>query len=331
MVKIYPEKLKPGDRVRIIAPARSMAIISKELTEIANRRFADLGLELSFGNHVMKKNDSLSSSIESRVQDIHDAFCDKKIKAVITVVGGFNSNQLLKYLDWQLIKENPKIFCGYSDITALSNAFFKKTGLVTYYGPHYSSFGQKLYFDYTFEYFKKCVMENNPFEISPSDNWTDDYWYVDQDKRELIKNEGWQVINEGRSGGTILGGNLCTFNLLQGTEYFPEAGKVILFIEDDKFGGESTDEEFDRNLQSLIHMPQFESVDGIMIGRFQKASKMTPDKISKIIKSKKELNNMPVVVDADFGHTDPKFTFPIGGEAILSADNGKIKLKILKH
>jgi len=331
MKKIYPAKLKSGDEVRIVAPARSLVIIAKEMREIANQRFADLGLKLSFGKHAEECDDFKSSSIESRVQDLHEAFTDKNVKAIITVIGGYNCNQLLKYLDWELIKSNPKIFCGYSDITILNNAILQKTGLVSYSGPHYSSFGQKLYFDYTLDYFQRCLMQEKPFEIEPSDNWSDDEWYKDQDKRTLIKNEGWKIINEGSAEGTVIGGNLCTFNLLQGTEFFPETDKSLLFIEDDDMAGAFSVVEFDRNLQSLIHLPQFEAVGGIVIGRFQKASKMTPEIIAKIIKTKKELDNLPVIADVDFGHTDPKITFPIGGEVNLEAVGGKIKLQILKH
>jgi len=328
MEKIYPGKLKVGDEVRIIAPARSLAIVSKESREIANKRFAELGLKLSFGKHVEEADEFVSSSIQSRVKDIHDAFASKNIKAVITVIGGFNSNQLLRYLDWDLIKNNPKIFCGFSDITALSNAIFAKTGLVSYSGPHYSTFGQELYFDYTLEYFKKCLLSDEAFEIMPSENWSDDAWYKNQKERDLIKNNGFLIINQGKAFGTILGANLCTFNLLQGTEYFPDLKDSVLFIEDDDM---SLPISFDRDLQSLIHQPGFEKVKGIVIGRFQKKSEMPNDILIKIIKTKKELDNLPVIANVDFGHTSPTITFPIGGEASMEVENGKIKLEILKH
>jgi muramoyltetrapeptide carboxypeptidase LdcA involved in peptidoglycan recycling len=331
MEKIYPEKLKRGDEVRVVAPSGSMAKLSKEIRETADRRFSDLGLKLSFGKHVEEKDDPYSSSIGSRVQDMHDAFSDKNVKAVLTVIGGFNSNQILKYLDWELIRNNPKIFCGYSDITVLNNAIFQKTGLVNYYGPHYSTFGQKLYFDYTLDYFKKCLMRDGLFEIEQSEDWSDDKWYGDQEGRTLIKNEGWRTINEGVAEGTVIGGNLCTFNLLQGTDYFPETDKSLLFIEDDGLTGKFSDGEFDRNLQSIMDLPQFKSVKGIAIGRFQKASEMAADKVFKIARSKKELNGIPVIADVDFGHTDPKITFPIGGEAKLEAVDGKMRLEILEH
>lgn len=145
MQKIFPIKLKAGDEIRIIAPARSMKIISAESQEIANKRLTDLGFKITFGKHINESDEFASSSIESRIRDLHEAFLDKNVKAILTVIGGFNSNQLLKYIDWNIIKNNPKIFCGYSDITALNNAILKKTGLVSYYGPHYSSFGQELY------------------------------------------------------------------------------------------------------------------------------------------------------------------------------------------
>jgi muramoyltetrapeptide carboxypeptidase LdcA involved in peptidoglycan recycling len=326
--KIYPTKLKAGDEVKVIAPSRSLAIISEETRKIANNRFSDLGLKLSFGKHLEERDEFVSSTIKSRVEDLHDAFRDKNVKAIITVIGGFNSNQLLKYLDWDLIKNNPKIFCGFSDITALNNAIFAKTGLVSYSGPHYSTFGQELYFDYTLEYFKKCLMSEDPFEILPSEQWSDDAWYKNQKERNLIKNDGFLVINEGSASGTIVGANLCTFNLLQGTEYFPDLENSILFIEDDE---ESLPHIFDRDLQSLIHLPSFSSVRGIVIGRFQMASKMTNELLIKIIKTKKELNNLPVIANVDFGHTDPKITFPVGGEVNLVAKDGKAKIDLIKH
>lgn len=325
MNRIVPTKLKAGDIIRIIAPSRSLSIISEETRQFADKRFEDMGLKLTFGKHVEEADDFASSSIQSRIEDLHDAFSDKNVKAIITVVGGFNSNQLLRYIDWELIRVNPKIFCGYSDITVLNNAIYAKTGLVSYSGPHYSSFGQKLYLDYTIDYFKKCLFLNEPFELAPSQKWSDDVWYKDQDKRELIPNNGYLTINEGVVEGTILGANLCTFNLLQGTEYMPDLEDSVLFIEDDK---ESLPYTFDRDLQSLIHQLSFSGVKGIVVGRFQKASKMTNEMLIQIIKSKRELKNIPVIANVDFGHTDPRITFPIGGYGKIKAGNNRASITI---
>lgn len=94
-----------------------------------------------------------SSSIQSRVEDLHNAFLDKNVKAILTCIGGFNVNQILEYIDYSIIKNNPKIICGFSDITALINAIFAKTGLVTYHGTHFSSFGFEKDIEYTNQYF----------------------------------------------------------------------------------------------------------------------------------------------------------------------------------
>ncbi|MFA5729792.1 MAG: S66 peptidase family protein [Candidatus Paceibacterota bacterium] len=326
---MYPQKLKKGDEVRIIVSSSSFSLLSEETVKIANERLSELGLKVTFGKHITEADEFLSSSIESRIEDLHDAFLDKNVKAIFTVLGGFNANQILKYIDWNIIKNNPKIFSGYSDVTILNNSIYQKTGIVNYYGPHYSTFGQKLYFDYTLDYFKKCIMSEEKFNITPSNDWSDDAWYINQEDRNIIKNNGYLIINDGEAEGTILGGNLCTFNLLQGTEYFPTfSSDIVLFLEDDELSNPMI---FDRDLQSLIHQPNFEMVKGLIIGRFQKASKISDENLIKIIKTKKELNRIPVIANVDFGHTDPKITFPIGGEVKIIAKNSEIKIEITKH
>lgn len=138
---IIPPKLRKGDEIRVIAPARSLSMISEESRAIANKRFEELGLKISFSKNCEVTDEFTSSSIEERIDDIHEAFLDNNIKGILTVIGGHNSNQLLSYIHYDLIQNNPKVLCGYSDITALSNAIYHKTGLITYSGPHYPTFG----------------------------------------------------------------------------------------------------------------------------------------------------------------------------------------------
>jgi len=325
---MIPQKLKKGDEIRVISPARSLSIISQDSRKIALDRLSKLGFKITFSKHVEENDEFMSSSIKSRVEDFHDAFKDKNVKGILTTIGGFNSNQLLSYLDYDLIKKNPKILCGFSDITALQNAIYKKTGLTTYSGPYFSSFGMLKGFEYSQEYFLKCLTQNNPFEVLASKEWSDDPWYKDQNKRKFNKNNGFKIINEGAAEGTIIGANLCTFNLLQGTEFMPSLKDTILFIEDDE---ESKAYHFDRDLQSLIHQPGFDGVKGIVIGRFQDASKISTEILTKIIKTKKELEHIPVICGADFGHTAPTITFPIGGRAKIYAKENKIKIEIIRH
>ena len=325
---MIPQKLKKGDEIRLISPSSSLSIISQGMRKIAINRLTGLGFKVTFSEHVEESNEFNSSSIKSRVDDLHAAFKDKNVKGILTTIGGFNSNQLLTYLDYDLIKKNPKVLCGYSDITALQNAIYKKTGLVTYSGPHFSTFGMLKGFEYTQEYFTKCLMQDKPFEILPSKEWSDDEWYRDQNNRKFVKNNGFKAINYGKAEGTLIGANLCTFNLLQGTDYMPNLKDKILFIEDDE---ESKPQHFDRDLQSLIHQSGFEGVKGLVIGRFQNASKISYELLTKIIKTKKELDHIPVVYGLDFGHTSPYLTFPIGGTISIYAKGTNTKIEILKH
>lgn len=325
---IYPKKLKAGDTIRVIAPSMTMAILDDETRAIADKRLADLEINVEFGEHVLESDLFNSSSIESRIADLHAAFEDKNVAGILTVIGGYNSNQLLSHIDYDVVKTNPKVFCGYSDITALSNAIYTKTGLVTYSGLHYSSFGMKNGFEYSEKYFKHCLMEDEPIEYIPAESWSDDEWYMDQDKRVYIANNGFEIINPGHATGKILGGNLCTLNLLQGTEFFPSLDDCILFLEDDYLVDAQT---FDRDLQSLVHQQNFSKVQAIVIGRFQKKSNVSLEALHAIFKSKKELANLPIVANTDFGHTTPSFTFPIGGHATLIADEERISIICDRH
>src|ERR1700722_2889735 len=219
--QIVPQKLSPGEEVRVISPARSMSIISSSVRSIALKRLQELGLKVSFSKHCEESDTFHSSSVRSRLEDLHDAFSDPKVKAILTTIGGYNSIQLLSGIDYKLVQKNPKILCGYSDITTLQNAIFAQTGLVTFSGPHFSTFGCIKGIEYAVEYFQKCLFSDQPFEVSPSDSWSDDEWYLDQEKRTFMPNPGLIFIQPGKAKGTIIGGNMGSLTILQGTDYMP--------------------------------------------------------------------------------------------------------------
>lgn len=323
-MSITPQKLKQGDKVMIVAPSRSLKIVSEECRKIAEDRLKALGLEVVFAHNTTDDNCdmAISTTAKKRADDINQAFADKSVQAVLTVIGGFNSNETLKYLDYESIKNNPKIFMGFSDITALHAAIYAKTGLVTYYGPHYSSFGMLKGFEYTLDNMKKMLFEKAEHELLPSPEWSDDPWYRDQENREFIKNEGWWHIQDGKASGTIIGGNLCTFILNNATPYQPKFEQdTILFIEDDE---ESNFANFARNFQALVNRDDFKNVKGLVIGRFQKASQITKEQLEFML-NKPELKNMPIIANIDMGHTTPIATIPLGGQARI--ENGKIWIK----
>lgn len=327
MQKIIPALLKEGDEIRIIAPSRGTKIIGQETRTIARQRLEKMGFKVTFAQNAIDENWDMtgSTTIEKRVADIHDAFRDNNVKAIFTIIGGANSNQLLPHLDYNLIKNNPKFFCGFSDITALLNAIYAKTGLITFSGPHFSSLGMKKGCEYTIANLQTMLTGSRSNKLQASEEWSDDLWFLDQDKRTFIKNDGHWIINEGHAEGTLIGGNLGTFNLLLGSQYRPEfLENTILFIEDTE-GSDILD--FERNLQALLYQPDFKNVKGLLIGRFQKGSNVNREQLEFIIKNKTELADMPIIANLDFGHSTPLLTLPIGGYATVNSDEITVKVK----
>ncbi|MBT2677839.1 LD-carboxypeptidase [Bacillus sp. ISL-35] len=322
---MFAPKLVTGDEIRIIAPSTSMIILKGAQLDLAVERLTQLGFKVTFGKNADAHDEFFSSSIEERIEDIHEAFTDPNVKGILTAIGGYNSNQLLKYIDFDLIAANPKVFCGYSDITALQLAIYKKTELVTYSGPHFSTFGVKHGLEYTLNSFLDAVTNDAPYEISPSETWSDDAWYLEQENRTFHETEGYMVIQEGEARGRLIGGNLSTMNLLQGTEFMPSLKDSILFIEDDE---ESHSRSFDRDLQSLLHLPDAASIKALLIGRFQKNSNITEEALRKIIMSKEELRNIPIIANVNFGHVQPFATLPIGSFATIKAASDETEIFI---
>lgn len=328
---VIPPKLRPGDTIRVIAPSRSLAMLPDDQHATSTQRMETLGLRVTFGQRVREVDAFGSTSVASRVADLHEAYIDPSVRGVLTIIGGFNCNQLLRAIDWDLIARHPKVFCGYSDITALSNAMLARSNLVTYSGPHFSTYAMIQGIEYDLAGFRRCAMEEGPFEVEPSPVWSDDEWFLDQQNRTFHRNEGPQTLRPGAAVGTIVGGNLCTLNLLHGTEWMPRLDGSLVFVEEDGQAAGLTPLEFDRNLQSLLHQPGADGIAGLVIGRFQPGSKVTADLLRGIVGSKPELASVPVAAGFDFGHTTPHFTFPIGGRARLDCTGPRPRLTVLAH
>lgn len=151
-------RLREGDNVRVIAPSHSfLPQFTEEMKSRAVERLNKIGLTVSFGKYVDELDEFNTTTVERRLEDLHDAFADPDVKAVMPANGGSSVNQLLKFVDYDLIKRNPKIFCGLSDITELGNAIYAITGLATYYGPHFTMLGASKLGDYSIEHMKKSL------------------------------------------------------------------------------------------------------------------------------------------------------------------------------
>ncbi len=323
MTPTVPRSLRRGDTIRVIAPSTSAAgMLDDAHREIRDKRFAELGLTLSYGEHVAEQDDFGSSSVASRVADLHAAFADPDVAGILTVLGGYNSNQLLPYLDWDLIGANPKVLCGYSDITALLNSILHRSGLMTYLGPHWCTFGMRDGFDPILRGFTECLFATDEFDLTPAAEWSDDVWFRDQDDRTFFRNEGWWVLQPGSGSGRLVGGNLITFNTLQGTPYMSSLDDSVLLVEDDL---EAHPASFDRSLTSLLQQPGAEGIQAVVIGRFQRRSNMTRSLLEQIVASKRELNGIPVIANVDIGHTWPLATVPIGGQVRVETDRIRVQ------
>lgn len=329
MQNIIAQKLLPGNEIRVVAPSTGLKIIGQDCRQIAKQRFEKLGLKVSFGKHTTDDNFDMfgTSDIQKRAEDIMEAFQDKSVKAIFSIIGGFNSNQILPFLDYEVIQQNPKILCGFSDITALLNGIRAKTGLVVFYGPHYSSNGMLKGNEYTLDMMQKMLF-GGMAELLASDQWSDDLWFLDQENRNFIKNEGWWVLQDGDAEGELAGGNLGTYLLLNGTPYQPAfADNTVLMVEDCFTSGAADGKDFMRQLQALAQRDDFAKVKAILIGRFQKESQINRDKLHYMIAHIPQLKGMPIIANMDFGHTTPIATLPIGGWCKIKNANIEIRLE----
>lgn len=186
----------------------------------------------------------------------------------------------------------------------------------------------KKWLEYTKEYFEKCCMQEWHYYITPAKEWSDDLWYIDQENRDFILNEWYWIFNHGKAEGVIIWGHIPCMESIQWTSFYPKIqDNIIFFMEID---ADFSNELFECILQSLIQQSFFSQIKWIVIWRFQKNNKMTKDLLKKIIDSKIELKNIPIIWNVDFWHTTPFFTFPIGWYWLMDTSRKKV-INILKH
>jgi muramoyltetrapeptide carboxypeptidase LdcA involved in peptidoglycan recycling len=320
-----PVDLDSRPTIRVIAPSLSAAVITSENQQRATTRLEELGFRVTFGEHVQETGPLDKATTAARVADLHAAFADPDVDLVLTAIGGYASNDLLPHLDWDLIRGNPKAFCGFSDITALQNAFLSRAGMVSYSGPHWSTFGCVRHLESTVAGFLRAVTGGEPWHLIPSPWWSDDRWYLAQDDRTLLPNPGWWTMRPGETSGPIIGGNLSTISLLCGTRYFPAIEGAVLFVEDD---AASTPQIFARQLTGLLQQPTMTSLSGLVIGRFQRETGMTRELLAAIIDNQPLRHDVPVLANGDFGHTLPLCTIPIGGTAELNGHGDEVHVRV---
>lgn len=335
---LKPKKLQKGDTIAFIAPASGLAAIIKNRLEKGKEFFENNGFKVKLFPTAMKTSGISSDTAENRAKDIMNSFLDDKVKAIICTIGGNTSHQTLEYLDFKVIKKNPKIFLGFSDITSLHLAFYAKTGLIGFYGPAVlTHFGEIPSPDeYTLNYFFKAVT-GKIGEIIPSKNWTDDKsidWTnkdYSKEKRTLKKNKGHEWLKQGKAEGIIIGGCLPVILHLSGTSYWPDFKDKILLLEtpegDDYKKGDSL-ANVDSALGDLRNLNVFNQVKGIVFGRGYGYTGNQIKSLKEIILENTRDYNFPILYNVDIGHSDPMITIPLGVKAKI--DSYKNKFEILE-
>ena len=301
-----PSKLKKGDTIGVIAPSN---YIEKDDLEYINASIALMeasGFKVKFGKYVFEDTLGYGTSPEKRAADINWAFKDDKVKAIMCVKGGEDSNTTLDYIDYEMIKKHPKIICGFSDNTSILNAIHEKTGLVTYHGPTFKSL-TSWETGYAYKQFIKTFVENTESLImgEPEDEYT--------------------TIQAGQATGELVGGNLSLFTKLVCGKYAVNVQDKILFLEE--LGFEAAPEMVNSNIYYLKQNGVFDRIAGLWIGNYEHPSKVS---IEKIIKNAiGDEYKFPIIKSDNFGHIDKKIIIPIGTKAEINT-NEKIKIKLVE-
>lgn len=316
---IKPNRLKTGDTVGLIAPA---GYADDAEFQRAVQNLESLGFKVKLGKNVRQRYLYLGGTDQQRVDDIHWAFSDAEVKAVWTLRGGYGITRLLPSLDFNLIKKNPKIVIGYSDITALLNAIHQNTGLVTFHGPG----GSSTYSDYTKTHVLNVLTNpSTPYKVEISAN------------NKLREDEAYktQTITKGKARGQLVGGNLTLLSVMNGTPFqLKDTKGKILFIEDVN----EPPYKIDRMLTQLRQAIDMRSLAGVACGIFTEnnrrpapAANETPQTpptneppettVIDVIKDRLSDLGIPVVYGLSFGHIREQFTLPIGIEAEFDTES----------
>ena len=301
---IKPKRLAKGDTVAVIAPSSG---VTPESFEKALRNLDDFGFKTKAGKYARARNGFLAGTDKERLNDLHQAFSDAEVKAVWCVRGGYGASRFLPELDFKLIKKNPKIFIGYSDITALHTAIYQNTGLVTFHGPVAAS----TYSDYSKNHVVNVLMNpSTPYkvELSPANV---------AKESNLFKTE---TITRGKCRGELIGGNLSLLTALAGTPFALRNMKgKLLFIED---VGEQP-YRIDRMLTQLRQSVDLRQLAGIALGVFEDCNPKdatASQSLIEVLKDRLGDLGIPVIYGLSFGHIRDQFTLPVGIEAELDTE-----------
>jgi len=273
-----------------------------------------------------------SAQPEARADDLHLAFLDDEVAVVLAGIGGNHSNQLLPLLDYDLIRQHPKVFQGYSDITVLHWALAQHSGLSTFYGPalvpELGEFPQVL--PHTDRYLRAAWFGDEVIAYEPADTWTDELldWDTKQDltrPRELRVSDGWVTIREGAASGPLLGGCLETICWhLKGSSAWLDPEGAILFLEMSE--EQPSPADVDAYLTDLEQLGVFDAAAALVLARPYGYTPKDTAALWDVVARRTEGSGLPVLANVEVGHADPMVTLPLGVEAELDAGREVFRL-----
>ena len=297
-----PKRLAAGDTIGLCAPAG--AVKSEEEIKEFEAILRRLGFKTKRAKNISNRYGYLGGTDAERAEDFMSLIEDEDVNAIFFVRGGWGCARLLPLIDFNAIRENPKIIMGFSDITTLLLAITEKSRMITFHGPS----GNSTWNNYSVDYIKNLLMEGMTFT------------YSNKASDAPIK-----TYTSGKAYGELFGGNLTVLTSLLGSSYLPPWGGKILFLEDVKEEPYS----IDRMLMQLKLNGVFENVKGVILGNFRKCVAEEPERsftLEEVFEQYFKNLDIPVFYGAQVGHTLNKFTLPVGAEVMMDADEGTIQL-----
>ncbi len=290
--------LNKGDKIIIVSPS---SCIEKNALDKAMNWFAYQGINVALAKHTFDVCSYMAGDDADRAEDINKAFADVSIKAIFCSRGGAGSTKILDFLDFDMIKKNPKPVFGLSDSTALQNALYEKAGIVSYTGflPVYD------------------------FKENEIDRLTEQSLLNVFEGVEQCLSSG-EAINLGVTEGVMIGGNLSVLCYLCGTKYFPNLENKILLLEDI---GEKT-YRIDLMLNQLKQQKNFNKIKGIIFGKFSNCVQASDedDNVASVLKEFAKNLDIPIIYNFDYGHIKSRYVLPIGKKIVLDANKAIVKI-----
>ncbi|PVZ63447.1 S66 family peptidase [Pelagibaculum spongiae] len=326
---LYPKALNIGDKIGFFSPSSPATVFAPNRFQRAKSFLEFKGFELVSGSLTGKSDNYRSGSIQARAEELNQLIRDPSVRCIMSTIGGSNSNALLPYIDYEALRNDPKIIIGYSDVTALLLGIYAQTGLITFYGPALvASFGEfPPLVDETFNAFMEILScESNHHSYCMPQVWTDikHNWEAQDSAKPTYQNE-WKFLGKGTIKGRIIGGNLNTMAGIWGSQYMPEiqSGDILL-IEDSLKGIETVE----RSFAHLLACGVFDKVGAVVLGKHElfddKGTGRTPlDVLLEVLNSKV----VPILCGFDSCHTHPMLVTPLGIQAEIDFDNLSFSLQ----